>query len=217
MMKGKTKISGDAVAKEPTPPMVFIDRLHKLREQERRGELAALRRAAGSNLGESALAIQEFYRLLPYQVNQPQQEEIYYLVATLFDLNRYEAPAKKWDTDPVNFGSTMRECKIRSERTGSTAGTDEQGESRESSIDKRFVALLDSSIESGELAYRLRQLVRLAASKEIGVNWLTLLEDLLWWNHEARYVQKRWARSYFGEQKPKEPIDISPSEEPGSE
>ncbi|MEX2755946.1 MAG: type I-E CRISPR-associated protein Cse2/CasB [Candidatus Sigynarchaeota archaeon] len=217
---------GDAATTNVQSPVVtFVNRLQKLREQERWGDLAALRRAAGTFLGESAAAMQQFYRLLPLQVTKPWEEEIYYLVATLFDLNREEPPKPRGDWDMVNFGATMRECKARSEKAASRTTTDDKkgtgkknesqkDESRESSIDKRFSALLESSIETGELAYRLRQLVRLAASKEIGVNWGTLLDDLLWWGHEAKRVQKRWARSYYGEQRPISAPDVF-TDEPG--
>ena len=63
-------------------------------------------------------------------------------------------------------------------------------------IDRRMAVLLDAPLE--DLGFRLRQLVTLAASSDIGVNWRTLLGDLLWWDHPARRVQRRWARSYFG-------------------
>jgi CRISPR system Cascade subunit CasB len=55
--------------------------------------------------------------------------------------------------------------------------------------------LLDA--DEGQLAYRLRQAVHLLQANRIRVNWLQLLEDLLYWTHPNRFVQRRWAQSYF--------------------
>ena len=59
-----------------------------------------------------------------------------------------------------------------------------------------MAVLLDAPLD--DLPFRLRQVVALAASADIGINWRSLLGDLLWWDHPARRVQRRWARSYFG-------------------
>ena len=50
----------------------------------------------------------------------------------------------------------------------------------------------------GEIPFRLRQAVRLVASHERPIDWRKLLTDLLRWDHPSRWVQKSWARSYFG-------------------
>lgn len=219
MENRNTQAHGDLEnVKSPPSAWTFVARLQGLRDQERTGELAALRRAAGTRLGESASAMQQFYRFLPSQVTKPWEEEIYYMVATFFDLNRHNPPSPRGEWDNVNFGATMRECKARSDRGGTSSADGKKAEvndekERESSIDKRFSALLDSNMETGELAYRLRQFIRLAASKEVGVNWTVLIEDLLRWGDESKRVQKRWARSYYGEQAPTEPVDVPAGEE----
>jgi hypothetical protein len=66
--------------------------------------------------------------------------------------------------------------------------------------------LLDSEFDlidgyqpgGGEMAYRLRQCIRLADSKEVGVDWTKLIKDLIFWTHPGKNVKKRWANSYFG-------------------
>ena len=155
-----------------------------------RGELAVLRRNAGSTLGESRNALGLLYRLLPPAFSGGRDEEIFFLAATLFAVNPTPGTG--------DFGVTMRAVD-RARGGGSPAA-----ESSEGPIDRRMRILLDSEFEridgrpgGGELAYRLRQCVRLAAGAGVGVDGPLLLRDLRRWNHPDRYVQKRWARSYF--------------------
>jgi len=144
-----------------------------------RGELAALKRNAGRTLGE-ARGVMWFYRLLdPRDRWNP---EIAFLVATLMGLNQHEGIG--------NFGKSMRELARRHNAD---------------SVDRRFRILLDSQFGlvdgrrpgGGELAYRLRQIVKLAASKEVGVDWPQLLADLRQWTHPDKWVQRKWAESFY--------------------
>ena len=72
-----------------------------------------------------------------------------------------------------------------------------------------MATLIDSDLDlidghkpgGGELAYRLRQTVKLANGHEVGVDWLQLLKDLERWQYPEKRVQKAWARSYFGHEK----------------
>jgi|LFRM01.2.fsa_nt_gb CRISPR system Cascade subunit CasB len=112
------------------------------------------------------------------------QEEIYFLLATLYPLNDGQAPNG-------DFGSSFAQLRMKRESE---------------SLDRRMNILLDSDfdwdaqgrLKGGELGFRLRQAVKLLASEDIGVNWVVLLEDLLRWSHPDKYIQKRWARSYYG-------------------
>jgi len=168
--------------KEMTKKKNLIDEFIENLKNLSRGECAVLKRAAGLEIAESRGGMDVFYRILPRALMNSRNEEIYFLVATLYGLNKH--------TLTGNFGLTLHKV---------------QESTKSSSIDKRMSALLDSNFDlldgskpgGGELAYRLRQCVRLAESKEIGVNWRQLLQDLLSWTHPARFVQKQWARSYF--------------------
>lgn len=161
-----------------SPAEEFVERLEELgRHDAARGELARLRRCAGRRLGDCPEAFQPFYRLLPYRVRgRDRDEELYFLVATLFAL----APRSSGARD---FGATMAAL-------ATSRGAGHEG------VERRMAVLLDAPLE--DLGFRLRQLVRLAASSDVGINWRALLGDLLWWDHPARRVQRRWARSYFG-------------------
>ena len=92
-----------------------------------------------------------------------------------------------------NFGVTWKRA---------IAGTDSE------SIKRRFHILLDADYDpqtgDGDIPYRLRQMVRYAASKSIGVDWPTLLTDLEFWNYPEKRPQKRWARSFFATERPED-------------
>lgn len=162
-----------------------------------RGELAVFRRNAGRTIAESRDALGLFYRVLPPDKVGSRDEEVYFLVATLFALN--DRPHSG------DFGTTMLElARRRRSRDG---------------VDRRMSALLDSEFGSvdgrpagGEMSYRLRQCVRLARSHEVGVDWPRLLADLVWWGHSERRVRKQWARSYFTQVKD-DSADAEQSEE----
>jgi CRISPR system Cascade subunit CasB len=64
-----------------------------------------------------------------------------------------------------------------------------------SSVDKRFITLLDSDID--ELPHRLRQVVSLINAEQTVIDWPALLTDLFAWNAESRHVQRHWARLYW--------------------
>lgn len=63
------------------------------------------------------------------------------------------------------------------------------------SIERRFLDLLDADRDG--LPHRLRQMVALMASKSITPAWSELIRDLAAWDHPDRYVQQRWARSFY--------------------
>jgi CRISPR system Cascade subunit CasB len=164
----------------------FVADLGKIREASR-GRMAELRRNAGETLPGRNTAW--FYGFL-YSSRRKRFAEIHFLVATLFDCNRKP-------TMPGNFG--------RAARRAVTATNEE-------SLKRRFRILLDARFDDihdplneqnpwqeggGELAYRLRQMVKWLASQEVGVDWAQLLVDLCQWSHPDKRVQKLWARSFF--------------------
>jgi len=162
--------------------MTFAERFVARLGELQRAEKAILKRNAGNTIAESRAAPAIFFRL--YGSGPEREEEVFFLVATLSGLNKHSLKG--------DFGKTMLAVK--------------KAKDDSESIDRRFSILLDSQFGlvdgfrpgGGELAYRLRQCVKLAASEMIGVDWVQLLNDLKWWNHTEKRVQKRWARSYFG-------------------
>jgi len=157
-----------------------VDHFIKQLEQLGKGPRAILRRHAGNLLSESSSVYSLFFRMYPKDQTWYDQD-IYFLVATLFPLNQHELTG--------DLGDTLRSVRIRSDS---------------SSLDRRMAILLDSDFDrsegrdgGGTLSFRLRQLIRLADSQGVGVDWRRLLADLLFWSHPEKRVQQRWAQSYY--------------------
>lgn len=76
-----------------------------------------------------------------------------------------------------------------------------QAPSKPPSIHERFRTLLDAELGfdgTGELAYRLRGLVRMLVSEDIPIDVVQLAYDLRSWRAEGRYVQECWANAFYG-------------------
>jgi CRISPR type I-E-associated protein CasB/Cse2 len=158
----------------------LIRALQTLAEQGDRGALAALRRGLGQPPGTAP----EMYRyVVPYLPAHPDRilETACYLVAALFALHPASTPTG-------DIGSHL----------ASTLKPDEESDA----LERRFTILLASHFD--DLPGYLRQAVSYLKSKDIPVNWDQLLRDLRAWDHESRYVQKRWAASFWGRNKPVE-------------
>lgn len=160
----------------------FLEELSRISKTDR----ALFKRNAGKTIAQSRGVIAQFYRMLPPPLYKGRDEELYFLVATLFGWNP--------KTIDGNFGTTMRKVKVAKESE---------------SIDRRFRILLDSEFDQaeggkpcgGEMAWRLRHAVRLAAGAEVGIDWVQLLKDLSFWGHPEKRVKKRWAKDYFAPRK----------------
>lgn len=154
----------------------FCDALAKLNV----GDRARLRRAGGRPLGEVSDALPVFYRVLPPMVSEL-QEETYFLLATLYPRGSSGGSG--------DLGLALRRAAIQARQDGQDKG-----------IDSRMRYLLDA--DETQLGFRLRQAVHLITSRGVSIDWPQLLRDLLYWDHPDRFVQKRWARSYYGESRP---------------
>lgn len=150
----------------------FIEHLEGLRED--RGALAALRRGLGQPPGTAA---EQFRYVVPWLAAScsRQEEEAFFLVAGLFSLH----PEAGGSGD---IGAHMARAR------------DPQGDNV--AIERRFTALL--AAHPDDLPFYLRQAVSFLRSKEVPVDWNQLLTDIRAWSHPDRYVQRRWARSYWG-------------------
>jgi CRISPR type I-E-associated protein CasB/Cse2 len=157
-------------------------------QQLNAGELARLRRAAGLAIHESKMDW-TFYRLLPRE--SVRNLELYFLVATLFALGG------KYVAQGDNVGDSLRLLGLLPDVNAVSLG-------------RRIAILLDASlgtvpggdVGAGELGYRLRQVVKLLASKQRGLNWAQLLHDINQWSIPGKPAQKRWAKAYFSRETP---------------
>lgn len=156
----------------------FVEWLRKLD----RKALAELRRSLAFEPGTYARA----YPYVESFVTSEYERRCFYLLAGLFAL--YEQAGVGQGT--LEAGATERVLGL-----GSALATLYDKRERSPSIEQRFIALLDADEE--QLPYRLRQVVTLLKSEQIPIGWTQLLNDLLAWNHERRYVQQRWARDFY--------------------
>ncbi|MGH9438857.1 MAG: type I-E CRISPR-associated protein Cse2/CasB [Terriglobia bacterium] len=68
-----------------------------------------------------------------------------------------------------------------------------QVKSGSSSIERRFIALLDA--DNDQLPHRLRQMIALL--KEQPIDFDALLTGLLYWNDDQKRTQNAWARDFY--------------------
>jgi CRISPR type I-E-associated protein CasB/Cse2 len=148
----------------------FVGALRRIRED--RGKLAALRRGLTDN---PRLHIDAWPIVagLGGDIGQP----VFVAIGALFASHPDESNAR-------NFGETCRRIA--------------QGDGKKiaESFERRFRRLLACG-DLGEVIDQLRSWVRLADSKNVGVNYESLMFDLMLWNKYADDIRVRWARSFW--------------------
>lgn len=170
----------------------FVEHLKDLAERKDRGALAALRRGLGKPPGTAP----EMFRYVVPWTSQlaVAEEDRFFLVASLFALHPVSC-------DEGNMGDVFRSIRI-------AAGGADVAES----LEKRFVALLNAHRE--DLPNHLRHAVALARSHDVPINWVRLIRDLDHWDHPDRFIQRDWARQYWGRTRAEEPgVDSESTEE----
>lgn len=162
---------------EKTREEEFIERI----EQLDAGQLTMLRRGCGER--------DPFEGRCPWVVGLVHgvaSDATAFLVASLLAQYKTESIRNGHHQTEGNFGLTWKLA---------IAGTDSK------SIKRRFHILLDADYDpytgDGDLPYRLRQMVRYAASKGIGIDWPILLKHIRGWNSPNKWVQKEWANNFF--------------------
>jgi len=146
------------------------------------GQQAALKREAGHCLREAdTQALQAFFSALPPGVPAYDQER-YFAVLCFVCLWKEES---RFNPKP------LAECLRILKKDGSN------------SADGRFRALLDTPWQNDEgyLLAKLSRLVRQIRNANIPLypDFEQLLDDLLHWNAESRYVQRRWMEQYVNQ------------------
>jgi CRISPR system Cascade subunit CasB len=171
----------------------LIDRLWKLE----RAELAELRRSLAFEAGTYAPA---FRIVESYAMNASSRfkSNMYYLVAGLFALVERPDPKKPApQIEPRNLGQSVAELFVERQKS--------------KSVEDRFIALLDADAE--QVQYRLRQMIALLKDTA-KISWTELLQDLSNWNAEEKYVQRKWAKSFYRHVNSVSTTATNPSETP---
>lgn len=174
---------------EKTREEEFVERIEKLDT----GQLAMLRRGCGERD-----PVEGRCPWLLGLIHGAATEPAAFLVASL--LAQYKTADIKAGRHRSrgNFGDTWKRA---------VAATNSE------SIRRRFHILLDADYDpltgDGDLPHRLRQMVRYAASRDVGVDWPALLKHVRDWNSPDKWVQKEWARSFFSSQGPEDSTTTS--------
>lgn len=157
----------------------FVEHLVKLSERKDRGALAALRRGLARPPG-SAPEMHRYVASWADGESSRWREDVYYIVAALFAYHPIQ-----WNSDKEarpDLGDSFA-------RLRRVEGVSEEG------IERRFTALL--SIHMEDLYVHLRHAVSLLKSNGVSIDWVRLLDDLKYWGHEDRFIQRNWARAFW--------------------
>ena len=148
----------------------FVGALRRIRED--RGKLAALRRGLTDN-PRMHIDAWPVVAGLGGDIGQP----AFVAIGALFASHPEESNAR-------NFGETCRRIA--------------QGDGKEiaESFERRFRRLLACG-DVGDAINQLRSWVHLADSKNVGVNYESLMFDLMLWNKYADDIRVRWARAFW--------------------
>jgi CRISPR system Cascade subunit CasB len=152
----------------------FIQYLLGLSQREQRGELAVLRRGLSQPPAQDVAMYPIVARFVPDESRGKQKEKVYYLIAALYALHPL-------NTNQGNFGDHMRKA---------------ASENNREATERRFVVLLNAHLD--DLPDYLRQSVSYLKSKDMPINWEVLFLDLNRWNSPSKYIQRRWANSFWG-------------------
>lgn len=121
--------------------------------------------------------IQTFYRILPRNISA-WAENKWFAAACIHCL---------WKAEETNR-RTMQDC------IASCSNSQEMSES----FEKRVTALLATQWEEdGFLCKKLERMAKLLKQKNYAVDGSALLKDLINWNHEDKFVQKQWIKTYW--------------------
>ena len=156
----------------------FISFLQGLAQSDDRAALAALRRGLGRSPGEEP----EMHKYVVPWTGREQSRwaaDTYYLVAALFAHHPVQWSEQRGAS---NLGASFA-------RLCNASNMSPEG------VERRFTNLL--GVDAEDLHLHLRHAVSLLKSKDIPVDWGRLLADLRWWDHEDRWVQRRWAQEFW--------------------
>lgn len=167
----------------PTRTEAFIDRLDRLVRTGDRGRLAALRRLVASPDRWRPETYAAGIPLLSSTI-RPYEEQRWLQVAGLHAL-WHQGRSLPAAHSGANLGSSMRE--LGRHLSG--------GVEPAAAVERRFSVLL--AAEDERLVHHLRQAIVQMVSAGVNIDFVRLLEDLGHWDHPDRFVQRRWARSFW--------------------
>ncbi len=177
----------------------FIANLAKLDE----GDRARLKRNAGKSLADSRDVRLLFYSRIAPRGMAAWQEERYFLLATLYPMDKAQRRRERHSSDQnteeslpaASFGSFGKSFRM--------ARTD----LNKAGLDRRFARLLDADFE--DLRFQLRQAVTRLTNDGLPIDWPQLIRDILRWDQPERYIQRNWARDYVAAEPHKQELQTN--------
>lgn len=168
----------------------IIVRMENLRESQRRAELACLRSAIGKTLAEADDVWPIFFKYLPQEYLSENGVETAAEKAILTVLEFYAVcmqGASHGVTSDTGFRGSIGK---------SLASIRDPEDS--SAIDRRFNAMITASTFK-ELTYHLRQLIKIARSRDgVTVNFARLADDLFFYQlGDGKKTRMQWAKDYY--------------------
>jgi len=175
----------------------FICYLESLLEDENRAALAALRRGLSGPPGTVPDTFPYIVPFLPKDIEADSPRAMpYFIIASLFALYFSGKGKELSNVKGHNIGRAFLQAKIDEAKA---KGKTEKDIEKETSIDSRFVALLNAHYD--DLSYHLRYAISFLKSREIPLDWHKLFKHLCHWSHPNRWVQKELAKGFWGHYK----------------
>ena len=151
----------------------FVERLSKLNA----GDLAQLRRATDDPSHN--------VRIMPALARIGALEDnIRAMISSLYAVCHREGDSPYY-SDEYNFGKSYFQS-LRGDKK----------DFKPEDHDTRFKTLISS--DRDELPFRLRQIVKQTNSKGEKIDFSTLIGELYNWEHESRWVQRKWVSGFYG-------------------
>jgi CRISPR system Cascade subunit CasB len=155
----------------------FISYLYSLANKRDLQALAVLRRSLARAPGEDFAAYRYIGAFLP---EDDRRLRVLCLVAGLF------AASKPDDVEYPSARSLGKSLSLLCARDASARN----------GIERRVAALLNSHLD--DLPEHLRHTVARLTTAGERIDWLSLCEDLQFWESQDRWVQRRWAKDFWG-------------------
>ena len=137
--------------------------------------LSALARGFGSRSADRDMWVWRHLHGAP-----PQAEETAMLVASAY--GRYHRQPRHVARPPTSLGASYAAL-ARISDTETTAA------------ERRLSRLIDS--DQSDLPDRIRRAIDHLGARDVGIDWLALLQDIARWSRPGRPVQRRWARDFW--------------------
>jgi len=142
------------------------------------GEKVALKRSLGQVMSaQSTSAMMAFYHAFPF-VKTGQELPCFLCACGACAMERLQGK-------PLTFVAAMKQLAAQEYPEGTR---------------RKLLSLLDTPMEYDVLfAAKMGRLIQYMKAKNIKVDFAELLRDLCSWDHPNGFVQRKWAREFFGD------------------